>query len=200
MRALRNKGNVNIAGTPDATLKDFCGITENTQHFLCRLADDIRLLNQLETVAVPDIPQILVQRRGETSFADLRTGLSLGEQSAAILTLALQTRSIPLIVDQPEDELGYNYVVHLIVPKILESKFFRQILVVTHNANIPVLGDADYVIKMENRPRPEGGRMCIATNAGCFESPAITKVLIELEGGTRAFNFRRYRYALTRKS
>ena len=195
-RALRNKGSVQVSDAAAISLADLCGITPNTQNFLCRLADNISLLNQLETVAVPDVPKILVQRRGEAAFADLGTGLSPGEQSAAILTLALQTRSMPLLVDQPEDELGYSYVVHLIVPKILKAKFSRQILVVTHNANIPVLGDADHVTKMENRPRPDSGRTCVIADAGGFESPAITKALIELEGGQRAFNFRRFRYAI----
>ena len=122
-RALRNKGSVQVSDAAAISLADLCGITPNTQNFLCRLADNISLLNQLETVAVPDVPKILVQRRGEAAFADLGTGLSPGEQSAAILTLALQTRSMPLLVDQPEDELGYSYVVHLIVPKILKAKF-----------------------------------------------------------------------------
>jgi hypothetical protein len=194
--ALRNKGNFPLPEETGIALTDLCGITANTQNCLCRLADDIKRINRLETVAALDVPQILVQRRGETAFADLRTGLSQGEQSAAILTLALHTRSMPLIIDQPEDELGYSYVVHLIVPKILKAKFSRQILIVTHNANIPVLGDADYVIKMENRPRPDSGRNCVAASTGSFESIAITKALIELEGGQRAFDFRRFRYAM----
>src|SRR5205823_1890292 len=128
-RALRNKGNVHFADQMGLSLADLCGITTNTQNVLCRLADNVRLLNQLETLTTADVPQILVKRRGEAAFADLRTGLSPGEQSAAILMLALQTRSTPLIIDQPEDELGYSYVVHLVVPKILEAKFSRQILV-----------------------------------------------------------------------
>lgn len=127
-------------------------------------------------------------------------GAKEGEQSAAILTLALHTRSMPLVIDQPEDELGYSYVVHLIVPKILKAKFSRQILTITHNANIPVLGDADYVIKMENRPRTDSGRTCVVANAGSFESVAVTRALIELEGGQRAFNFRRFRYAIPSNS
>jgi hypothetical protein len=43
------------------------------------------------------------------------------------------------------------------VPKILEAKSSRQILIVTHNGNIPVLGDANYVLKIENRPRADLG-------------------------------------------
>jgi hypothetical protein len=195
-RSLVAKGSVRQSDGSEITLCDLCGVTGNTQVVLCRIAENIQLLDKLQTVSVPDVPEILVLRRGETVYADLRTGLSQGEQSAAILTLALQTRAMPLILDQPEDELGYNYVVHLVVPKILQAKFSRQILIVTHNANIPVLGDADYVIKMENRPRPEGGRTCVIATQGCFESKAVTQALIELEGGERAFQFRQHRYAI----
>ena len=94
--------------------------------------------------------------------------------------------------------LGYSYVVHLVVPKILKAKFSRQLFVVTHNANIPVLGDADYVIKMENRPREEGSRSCVVAKAGCFEADGVTQALIELEGGPQAFQFRQHRYGLPR--
>lgn len=191
--ALENDGRLN-----GQSLAEVCGVTENTCEILCEIAHDVRLLNRLQTTDTPDVPDIRVRRRGEEVFADLRTGLSPGEQSAAILTLALQTHSTPLIIDQPEDELGYSYVVHLVVPKILRAKFIRQMLIVTHNANIPVLGDADYVIQMENRPRLNGdGRKCRAS-CGCFENEHTTKALIELEGGERAFRFRQNRYALPR--
>jgi len=198
-RALTQKGVVQDEEGSDSSLQALCGITENTQNVLCRIADNIQLLNKLQTITVPDVPKILVQRYGESTYADLRTGLSPGEQSAAILTLALETRTMPLIIDQPEGELGYNYVVHLIVPKTLRVKSSRQLLVITHDANIPVLGDADYVIKMENRPLPDTGRECVVAEEGCFESSTITDVLIELEGGQRAFQFRQHRYALPRK-
>ena len=109
-------------------------------------------------------------------------------------------RAMPLMLDQPEDELGYSYVVHLIVPKILEAKFSRQVIVITHNANIPVLGDADYVTKMENQPNAGSGRACTIASAGSFEDDAVTQALIDLEGGQRAFDFGRHRYALPRSS
>lgn len=197
-RALQQKGVLKLADGRESTLTEFCGITENTQNFLCRIADDIYRLNKLQTTDLPEVPTVLVRRRGESTFADLRTGLSPGEQSAAILTLALQARAMPLMLDQPEDELGYSYVVHLIVPKILEAKFSRQVIVITHNANIPVLGDADYVTKMENQPNVESGRACTVAAAGSFEDEAVTQALIDLEGGQRAFDFRRHRYALPR--
>lgn len=194
--ALRDSGRI-CRDDAQTTLTELCGVTENTQNVLCAIANDILLLNRIETTDVPDVPKIKVRREGEqNSYAELATGLSPGEQSAAILTLALQTRSRPLILDQPEDELGYAYVVNLIVPKVLEAKFLRQLLVVTHVANIPVLADADYVTKMENQPSPTTGRQCVVAAEGCFERPEVTKAVLQLEGGEQAFRFRQHRYSL----
>jgi AAA domain-containing protein len=196
-RALRNGGVVISADGSKKPLHQFCsGVTEACAKALLSAASDIQVLNSLECVTVPDVPVIMVRRRGETTYGDLRTGLSPGEQSAALLTVALQTRTMPLILDQPEDELGYSYVVHLVIPKILRAKVSRQLLVVTHNANIPVLGDADYVTRMENRPGGPNVRACVIDQAGCFESPTVTAALLDLEGGAQAFQFRNHRYAL----
>lgn len=195
--ALTNKGATKLKDGTESELATFCGVTIHTQNVLCAIAGDIQLLNRLQTARTPDLLQIRVKRQGEAVFADLATGLSPGEQSAALLTLTLRSRLVPLVLDQPEDELGYNYVVNLIAPKILQAKSSRQMLIVTHNANVPVLGDADYVIKMENKAKPEGGRQCIVAESGSFESAAITSTLLELEGGKRAFDFRRHRYSLS---
>ncbi|MBS1877204.1 MAG: hypothetical protein JSU00_28590 [Acidobacteria bacterium] len=198
--ALMNKGLLRRKDGTTVDLVSLCSITPNTQIVLCAIGEDVRLLNRLQTAPMPDVLKISVKRQGENVFADLSTGLSPGEQSAALLTLALQSRKIPLIIDQPEDELGYSYVVNLIVPKILRAKLERQMLIITHNANVPVLGDADLVVKMENKPNPDGGRECIVAQQGCFESKQITATLLELEGGRRAFEFRQHRYALADRS
>jgi len=177
-------------------LRAVCAVTEHTQNVLCRIAEDIQQLNRLQTTVLEDVPEILVKRRGEQAYANLRNELSPGEQSAALLMLALQTHSLPLIIDQPEDELGYDYVVHLVVPAILGAKQSRQVLVVTHNANIAVLGDTDYVCKLENHPSGDGARHCSAKVAGAFEDGAVIRALLDLEGGQRAFQFRLHRYSL----
>lgn len=195
--ALQRRGVVQRSDDqPGSMLQEICGITSHTQTVICNIANDIEMINRLQTVPTPDVLHVEVRRRGETTYAPLRSGLSPGEQCAAILTLALQTRTRPLLLDQPEDELGYWYVVHNIVPKILRTKFTRQLLIVTHDANIPVLGDADYVIQMENQPCPDMGRVCVVAAEGCFESSRITGALMELEGGQQAFQLRKHRYML----
>ena len=52
----------------------------------------------------------------------------------------------PLIIDQPEDNLNSEFIYHSLVPVLRMAKEIRQIIVVTHNANITVLGDAEQII------------------------------------------------------
>lgn len=63
--ALDNNGPLN-----GQSLAELCGVTENTCEVLCGIADDIRLLNQLQTAETPDVPDIRVRRRGEDVFAE----------------------------------------------------------------------------------------------------------------------------------
>ncbi|MBX4258554.1 AAA family ATPase [Clostridium estertheticum] len=70
---------------------------------------------------------------------------SPGQKTAALLAFILSYGKEPLILDQPEDDLDNSLISNLIVNNIREGKIKRQILIVTHNANIVVNGDADNV-------------------------------------------------------
>lgn len=72
---------------------------------------------------------------------DINDG-SPGQKSAAILAFILNSGENPLIIDQPEDDLDNSLIYSLIVKSIRRMKSKRQIIIVTHNPNIPVLGDA----------------------------------------------------------
>jgi predicted ATPase len=64
-----------------------------------------------------------------------------------LLALMLSSKSNrPLIIDQPEDDLDGEFIYHGIVPVLRKAKERRQIIVVTHNANIAVLGNAEQII------------------------------------------------------
>lgn len=182
-----------------STLCESCGITENTQQVLCNIKGAIKSLHKLQVFDLEPIPKISVKREGTNVFADLTTGLSPGEQSSAILALALMVRDDPLIIDQPEDELGYNYIVNKIVPKILDSKTERQTIFISHNANIPVLADAELLIKIRNDP-VESKSKCSVDASGTFADENICAKVLELEGGERAFQIRQYRYAIPRRT
>lgn len=198
LEAISNNGKFKNADGNITTLCKFCGITDNTQQVLCTITGVIKSLHKLQTFEIEPIPKISVRREGTTVFADLSTELSPGEQSSAILTLALMARNIPLIIDQPEDELGYSYIVNKIVPKILDSKNERQVILISHNANIPVLADADFLIKITNKPVKSESK-CSVEISGTFADQNICNKVLELEGGERAFQVRQYRYAIPRR-
>lgn len=100
----------------------------------------------------------------------------------------------PLIIDQPEDDLDNSLIYNLIVKSIRQMKKKRQIIIVTHNPNIPVLGDAEGIIILE---RNKNGRVDFRMNkkAGCIEEKVIRNGICEImEGGEDAFRKREEKY------
>ena len=63
-----------------------------------------------------------------------------------------------LVVDQPEDDLDNRFITEGVVPKMREEKCRRQFLFATHNANIPVLGDAELIVGLRAAGEAGEGR------------------------------------------
>jgi len=78
--------------------------------------------------------------------------LSPGWKTAILLDLILNSTDdyAPLVIDQPEDNLASNYLNKDLVDLIHQAKQRRQIIIVTHNATIPMLGDAQNIIICQN--------------------------------------------------
>ena len=78
--------------------------------------------------------------------------LSPGWKTAVILDLILgyEENSAPIIIDQPEDNLATNYINHDLIEMIKKIKENKQVILVSHNATIPMLGDAQNLIICEN--------------------------------------------------
>lgn len=115
---------------------------------------------------------------------------SAGQKTTAILTFILSFGTAPLVLDQPEDDLDNHLVYSLIVDKIKEIKQRRQVIVVTHNANIPVNGDAEYVIAMSS----DTHNLKIQAE-GTIERTNVKQEICEvMEGGIDAFRTRARRY------
>jgi ABC-type lipoprotein export system ATPase subunit len=72
--------------------------------------------------------------------------LSTGQKATAVLLLLLLESDAPLVVDQPEDDLDNRFIADSIVPTMRDEKKKRQFIFSTHNANIPVLGDAEQIV------------------------------------------------------
>jgi predicted ATPase len=126
--------------------------------------------------------------------------LSPGTRGIVLLLLYLavdrQDRR-PLIVDQPEENLDPNSVFNELVPHFREARKRRQVIVVTHNANLVVNTDADQVIVAKALQSAEGGLPHISYRSGSLENPNIRSSVCEiLEGGERAFLERERRYRL----
>lgn len=124
-------------------------------------------------------------------FDDLEKG-SAGQKAAAILAFLLSYGTEPLIVDQPEDDLDNALIYDLIVRQIHENKARRQLIIVTHNPNIVVNGDAElvHVLKFEN------GQVQIDERGGLEETNIRERICTIMEGGRKAFDMRYKRITL----
>lgn len=122
-------------------------------------------------------------------FKSLSTA-SAGQKTTAILTFILSYGNTPIILDQPEDDLDNRLVYDLIVHKLKQAKDNRQIIIVTHNANIPVNGDSEYIISMDSE-----SRFLKVFSEGSVDKKEIKKEICDvMEGSEKAFEMRSNRY------
>lgn len=130
--------------------------------------------------------------------------LSPGTRGIVLLLLYLaldDDDDRPLIIDQPEENLDPQSVFAELVPTFMDAKARRQVMMVTHNANLVINTDADQVIIANASPRQDGGLPRLTYQAGGLDSAGIRKAVCEiLEGGERAFQerARRLRVRLAR--
>ncbi|MDE9450436.1 AAA family ATPase [Aliiroseovarius sp. Z3] len=118
---------------------------------------------------------------------------SSGQQATALLRTLLNQSGPPLLIDQPEEDLD-NPVMQEIVEQIWAAKKRRQIIFVSHNANLVVNGDAELVAWCEYRKAGDqsGGKIA---GEGAIDIPAARDAIKRImEGGEAAFNLRREKY------
>jgi predicted ATPase len=114
--------------------------------------------------------------------------VSIGQRCTCILPIVMLLGTGPLIIDQPEDNLDNAFIFDVLVKSIAFKKCTRQLIFVTHNPNIPVLGDAERVFALES----DGSRGVLA-HVGDVD--ALRGVVERwLEGGSEAFRRRSERY------
>lgn len=113
---------------------------------------------------------------------------SAGQRAAAMLAFLLTQGDEPIVLDQPEDDLDNHLIYDLVVRQIRASKSRRQLIIVTHNPNIVVNGDADMVYAMDFKR----GQCVVSTKGSLQELSVRQEVCRVMEGGQEAFS-RRYR-------
>lgn len=146
---------------------------------------------ELEVLAKPPKPVIIVKTKTTPAKEIPVFQLSDGQRHTILLTIALLAESnIPLIIDQPEDDLDNAFIFSSIVATLRSVKEKRQVIVVTHNANIAVLGDAELILPMHRTD--DYGQ---SVERGSIDKDA-TKLQVQniLEGGPEAFARRKVIY------
>lgn len=120
--------------------------------------------------------------------------LSPGTRGIVLLLLYLaldNNDDRPLVIDQPEENLDPKSVFDELVNLFVDAKSRRQVIIVTHNANLVINTDADQIIIAEAGPHPQGALPPISYRAGGLENAEIRKAVCDiLEGGEAAFKER----------
>lgn len=163
--------------------------TERSRKILESFREHIDPLN-LEVVPIEDriLIELNVATGAEANFKDAAE-LSRGQKCTALLPLLLARRATPLLIDQPEDNLDNHFIYETVVETIQRLKGQRQMVFITHNANIPVLAEADLIVVL-NSDGKNGYIEKMGTLDECRD-----EIIDLLEGGSEAFELRRKRYA-----
>ncbi|MBV8749798.1 MAG: AAA family ATPase, partial [Candidatus Eremiobacteraeota bacterium] len=160
--------------------------------FVEKLGDPESIL-YLRTVWKPQAPRFKIIDRNSKNEIDFKI-LSDGQKHTVMLTIALMSDSrYPLVIDQPEDDLDNKFIAERVVKTLRDIKERRQVILVTHNANIAVLGDSEQLLAMEHAEL--GGRIA---SRGSIDD-AVTKQAVQdcLEGGAQALRMRFDVYGLS---
>jgi hypothetical protein len=122
--------------------------------------------------------------------------LSPGERGNLLLVfyLLIDRRTVPLVIDQPEENLDNQTIAQTLVPAVKYARRNRQVILVTHNPNLAVVCDADQVIHTSLN-KAKGNE--VVYTSGSIEDPTINQLIVDVLEGTRpAFDLRDAKYAL----
>ena len=188
----------NDTGTITA-LQDAGGATVFDKHDAQQIIGKLRevpIRFALERVAIDDLPKLTVTKMiGNPAKPVSRdfSRLSLGQQQSVLLALVLSSKSKqPLIIDQPEDNLDSEFISSTLVPVLRRAKERRQIIIVTHNANIAILSDAEQIIVLKSNSE----RAQIAARGSIDDPITRDSACNILEGSKEAFNTRAKIYGI----
>ncbi len=130
--------------------------------------------------------QVEYSRKGDGQDFQSIGQASAGQRAAAMLAFLLAHGNEPLVLDQPEDDLDNHLIYGLVVQQIRSNKLRRQLIIVTHNPNIVVNGDAELIHVLDFN------HQCHVKQTGSLQDKAMrSEVCQVMEGGEEAFE-RRY--------
>ena len=193
-KIIKNKQISRITSIKD---KDDYSVFNNGQaEELINKYNERNLYEELHHIGYEDKPQIQITKvvnteSGMKTVIKTLAQLSLGQQQSILLAILLQSNSnIPLLIDQPEDNLDSEFIYKTIVKNLKKIKETRQVILVTHNANIAVLGDTELLIPLKST-----NDKSMVMDSGSIDNEKTKKLACEiLEGGERAFKKRKEIY------
>lgn len=164
---------------------------EEIQRIFDTLNDNCQY-EELECVSYDDLPDISVTKQfndagGQKTIVRKISQLSLGQQQSVLLGILLLSDSDkPLLIDQPEDNLDSEFIFKTIVYNLRKIKEHRQVIIVTHNPNIAVLGDAELIIPLKST-----NNHSMVIHPGSIDNTDTINLCCQiLEGGESAFKQR----------
>jgi len=180
---------------PDAIRKTYAISPAQAERLASATPETLLQLEELELQPTTTI-QLNTAAPGEPPSWQALGELSTGQKATAVLLLLLLESDSPLIIDQPEDDLDNRFITDGVVPRMREEKRRRQFVFSTHNANIPVLGDAELILGLSPSGEAESGHAEIKTeHMGSIDDSAVRGLVEDiLEGGKEAFETRRLKY------
>lgn len=169
-------------------IREKFNLTEKMAERLLKHFQDKNKLFELETLFPDDM--IIIELNVDGNFLPLNK-LSPGQRATALLLLLfiLKENTI-LILDQPEEDLDNRFIFEDVVKILRELKGKRQIIMATHNANIPVLGDSELIVVLDKK-----GDHCVISDCGSIDKESIRENVKKImEGGEEAFRRRAEKY------
>ena len=158
---------------------------EITTERAMNLIAHLRTRNLADIIAAPvdDAVSLFLLDGTEYKGSD---SLSIGQRCTVVLPVLLSGNGELLIIDQPEDHLDNAFITDTLVERLRDRHPGDQFIMASHNANIPVLGEADCIIRLGS-----DGRRGFVEHAGQLNDPRTVRAITSvMEGGVEAFERR----------
>lgn len=183
----------NLMGGKETLINEYgkYGLTAGKADIIAKISR--KEIFEIQCIELKDVIDIQLYIEGKKEFKSLNK-LSKGQQCTAILYILLLENVDPLIIDQPEDNLDNSFISSDLIDVLRDNKMKRQFIFATHNANIPVFGDSECIVVMEEE---NGHGINREENIGSIDDKNVCDCVINiLEGGKNAFEMRKEKYGI----
>lgn len=177
---------------PETPILINCGFADDQRLKLCSKITTEDWLN-LSASEVEFNPEFFYTTNNQLGDVIPFREASAGQQATALLTVLLNQPGIPLLIDQPEDDID-NRAIDQLIKNIWEAKKKRQLLFTSHNANLVVNGDAELVICCDYKDSTSQTRGVIKAEGAIDKKVVRNEITSVMEGGEKAFKLRKNKY------